>query len=155
MTRIISEEEMQDIKIRNAEPGDYKDISDLLRDVNLPSEGIEDNIHNFIVMYLNGRLIGTVGLEVYREKCVLRSLAVSKEYQNNGFGNILYSEIMKKTAKLEIKQVYLLTFSAEQYFKKRGFYLISRDEVEEEIRSQGEFQYQVCNSAVCMTKMTG
>ena len=152
---MILKKEMQDIKIRNAGPDDLQDIADLLTSVDLPDEGVKENLNNFIVLILNGRLIGTVGLEVYREKCVLRSLAVSEEYQNYGFGNILYSEIMKKTAKLKMKQVYLLTFSAEQYFKKRGFYLISRDEVEVEIRSQGEFQYQVCDSAVCMTKKIG
>ena len=75
--------------IRLAKATDYEQIKLLLQSVNLPIEGVHENMNNFLILENNSQLIGTVGLELYGDKALLRSLAVAKSQQNRGYGNIL------------------------------------------------------------------
>src|SRR5262245_66105437 len=57
-------------------PGDLRAILDLVGAVHLPPEGIEETITYFWVAREGERIVGTVGLEVYDDLALLRSLAV-------------------------------------------------------------------------------
>ena len=72
--------------VREAKKDDLMKIKSLLESVFLPSVDIDNHIFNFIVLENAGNLIGTIGMEIYNDKALLRSLAVSKECQNEGYG---------------------------------------------------------------------
>ncbi|MFQ5584750.1 MAG: GNAT family N-acetyltransferase, partial [Calditrichia bacterium] len=62
----------------------------------MPEEGVRENLQNFFVLMNNGKLIGTVGLEIYGDKALLRSLAVASNYQGKGYGNQHYQAAIEK-----------------------------------------------------------
>src|SRR5437899_324070 len=49
-----------------------------------------------------------------------------------------------------IRESYLLTTTAQEYFRKRGFKVIDRDEVHPQLLGSAEFQGACPDSAVCM-----
>src|SRR5215471_19182889 len=70
-------------------PGDAPAILDLVRGVQLPREGIEATLEYFWVAREDEQIVGTVGLEVYNDLALLRSLAVTPTRQRTGLGRAL------------------------------------------------------------------
>lgn len=135
---------------RNATPGDLSLIENLLQSVNLPLAGAREHLHNFIVLENGEKLIGVVGLEVYGDKALLRSLAIIKEHQGEGHGQFLYHAILEKAHQQKIDELYLLTETAEAFFAKQGFALIERESADSKVKASVEFQSACPESAACM-----
>ncbi len=84
----------QNIKVLEARKEDLPAIKVLLDSVNLPLPGVEDHFDNFILLKTENVLRGTVGLEIYNDKALLRSFAVAGAHQGQGFGQKLYLPLL-------------------------------------------------------------
>lgn len=127
-------------------------IQGLLKSCDLPYTDIEKHIDNFVFIDDGNRLIGCVGLEVYGDFALLRSLAVDKEYQNQGWGKNLTKQILQYAQARHVKELYLLTTTAESFFQKLGFKTVNKNAAPEIIRSTGEFSSLCPSTAVLMYK---
>ena len=105
-----------------------------------------------MVLEESGRVAGCIGLELYGDQALLRSLAVQKSHREKGNGSRLYEAIVEKAKKRQIQTMVLLTETAEAFFLKQGFRVISRDVVDAHVRSSVEFASCCPASAVCMIK---
>jgi amino-acid N-acetyltransferase len=137
-------------RIRGAQNTDIISIEALLHDLSLPTDGVRDHLTNFLVLEIDGSIIGAVGLEIYGKNALLRSLAISRGFQGMGFGKKLYQAIIERAKNHHIQKIYLLTESAENYFAKRGFEKISRDKVQTQVKNSVEFTTACPESAICM-----
>ncbi|GAB4376195.1 MAG: hypothetical protein Kow0042_22300 [Calditrichia bacterium] len=138
--------------IRNARGDDLPAIQALLQSLKLPTQGVQDHLPNFLVMVMDGQIIGTVGLEIYRRKALLRSLAIARSFQGKKLGLKLYQSIMEKARQQQITDCYLLTETAEEYFHRLGFRVIDRSEANDEVKKSEEFRTACPASATCMWK---
>ncbi len=138
------------IEIRHADHSDYPSIHSLLLSMGLPTEGVRGNLQNFMVLVKNDRIIGTVGLEIYGENALLRSLGVDDAHQGLGYGTLLYQAILQKAIGQNIQNLYLLTETAENFFTTLGFKKIARDTADHEIKLSTEFVKVCPKSATCM-----
>jgi len=138
------------IKLLEVDKKDYPAIKNLLKSVNLPLEGVEEHFNNFILLKKENKIIGTVGLEIYHDKALLRSLAVAGDYQGTGFGQKLYLAIIEKAREHGIREIYLLTETAEAFFIRQGFKRMSRDFVDAAVKKSIEFRSACPASAACM-----
>lgn len=136
--------------IRPAAAEDLPAVQLLLTSVKLPLEGVEEHLADFLILSQEGELIGTVGLEMYGDKALLRSLAVTPQEQGKGYGIRLYQAIIRKAQEQKIAEIYLLTETAEKFFAARGFEKISRERVDERVKTSVEFQSACPASAACM-----
>ena len=107
-------------------------------------------VENFLSLYHNETLIGTVGLEIYDNNALLRSLAVDQSHQNRGFGKMLCNEIIVKARSKNILELYLLTETAEKFFKSIGFEIIPRESADEKVKTSEEFRSICPSTAICM-----
>lgn len=90
-------------------------------------EELEKAIKNFFVYEENGKVVGCCSLEIYSRKLAeIRSLVVSSEYGNRGFGSTLIQRCLDEAKKQEIYQVLSVTDKSE-FFERLGF----RTEVDE------------------------
>ena len=121
-------------------PGDLPAILDLVRAVHLPPEGIEETSAYFWVAREGERIVGTVGLEVYDDLALLRSLAVTPERQRTGLGRALTETALSYLTARQFRAVYLLTTTAEAFFASHDFALLARDEVPASVQRSVEFQ---------------
>ena len=128
------------VTLTPALPGDVPAILDLIRAVHLPPEGIEEMIAYFWVAREGERLVGTVGLEVYDDLALLRSLAVTPARQHTGLGSALSETALAYLTTRQFRAVYLLTTTAEAFFARHDFYLLARDEVPTSVQQSVEFQ---------------
>jgi N-acetylglutamate synthase-like GNAT family acetyltransferase len=135
-----------------ATPRDLPEILSLLRKYNLSVQGVSEHLKNFLVLKAEGKMLGCIGLEIYRRNGLLRSLAVIAEEQGRGHGRLLVHEVLNLAKKKNLRNVYLRTIDGKDYFRRFNFQVIERDKVDSEIQKSLAFNSQCCYSAICMFK---
>jgi amino-acid N-acetyltransferase len=141
------------MKIEFARSDDYESICTLLDDFNLPHEDIKLNdLNHFLVARKDENLIGAVGLELFDQVALLRSLVIQKNIQRVGLGRKLTKHIEKYAASRDVKVIYLLTTAAEHFFSQFGYTIVDREVVPEEIKLTAEYKYLCPSSALTMVK---
>ncbi|WP_339524553.1 arsenic resistance N-acetyltransferase ArsN2 [Pseudomonas sp. EA_35y_Pfl2_R111] len=93
-----------------------------------------------------------IGLQPYGDVALLRSLVVSPTTRGKGYGGALVAEIEAYAQQLGVRELYLLTNTAEAFFGRRGYSSVERADVPEAIRQTAEFSSLCPASAVCMHK---
>lgn len=83
--------------------------------------------------------IGVVGLELYGEHALLRSLVVAPSGRTGGAGTALVEHAEAHARSQGVRDVYLLTLTAEDFFARRGYVRIGREAAPGLIRSTREF----------------
>ena len=123
----------------------------LLKISNLPTEDIADTTRLFAATDEN-TVAGTIGIEFYQDKALLRSLAVAEDKRSLGLGKELVDFIEQYAKANGANELVLLTTTAADYFKKRGYEVIERNDVPEEIKKSSEFSSVCPASAIVMSK---
>jgi N-acetylglutamate synthase-like GNAT family acetyltransferase len=136
--------------ILKARPGDAGEIEELLKASGLPVAGAGAHLGHFFVAREGDALAGVIGLELYGEVGLLRSLAVRAADRSKGMGSGLYLRLIDEARALGVKRLVLLTTTAESWFASRGFRKIGRDSVRGALRQSAEFRGACPDSAVCM-----
>lgn len=141
---------MSDITIAAATAADLDTIKDLLTTSGLPTAGVDDHWKTFVVAKDGDRIVACGGAEAYQFAALIRSIAVVPEYRSHGIGRRIVRQLLDRLASRGLREFYLLTTSAEDYFRKRGFKPIDRDEVHPQLLSSREFQDACPDTATCM-----
>ncbi len=124
-----------------------------LRDNKLPYIDLKLEGNHFIVYEDDaGNLIGSGGLELYGATALLRSIAVDEKLRGQAFGGKIVDEMISKARILSINELFLLTETARDYFLKKGFEDVPRNEVPETIKETTEFA-QVCPASAVVMKL--
>nr|MBB6235020.1 amino-acid N-acetyltransferase [Mucilaginibacter sp. FT3.2] len=124
----------------------------MLTAAKLPVSDLPTSLTNFYVAVDAGKVTGVIGLEIYGNYGLLRSLAVSPQYRKQGIANILLNEVECLAKSKKLKAIYLLTETASEYFKRKGYVSLSRGEVADEIKGSSEFSHVCPVSAMVMKK---
>ncbi len=139
-----------DITIIPAQAADLETIKSLLASNGLPTAGVDDHWKTFLIARDGDKVVGCGGAEAYQFAALIRSVAVAPEYRSHGIGRKLVRQLLDRLASRGLREFYLLTTTAEAYFRKRGFKPIDRDEVHPQLLSSREFQDACPDTAVCM-----
>lgn len=139
--------------ITDASADDLKEILELLSEMQLPQEGVAENVGGFLVARDEAsRLVATVGLERHGNTALLRSAAVVPEYQGAGVGTRLTERLLERATSDGVERVVLLTSTASEFFARRfGFSETARADYDEELAGSSEWNLPRCSSAVCMS----
>lgn len=138
------------VQIREAAPADLPTIERLLRDADLPTAGIADQLGGFLVVEEAGELVAAAGLEVHGSSTLLRSVAVRPDYRNRGLAGVLVRRLLDRARDAGARQIYLLTTTAEGYFSRFGFVPVDRGTVDPAVQRSAEFGDACCASAQTM-----
>src|SRR5258708_724865 len=141
---------LDNVTIAPATAGDVDAIKQLLTANDLPTAGVDDHWKTFIVARDGDRIVGCGGSEAYQFAALIRSIAVDNDYRKHGLGRRIVRQLLDRLASRGLREFYLLTTTAEEYFKKRGFKTIDRDEVHPQLLASREFQDACPSSAICM-----
>jgi amino-acid N-acetyltransferase len=144
------------VKLRTASASDLGPVLALLSRAGLPTAGVTGPaLQDFVVAEDGSKLVGVAGLEVYPESALLRSVAVEESWRGTGVGRALIDEALARSREQGIRDVFLLTTTAEHYFPRFGFVCIDRDAVPESVRASAEFRGACPASAVVMRTAVG
>jgi amino-acid N-acetyltransferase len=143
---------MNDLQIRLATMVDEVSIAGLLNEAGLPSADISKHLDDFLVAVQKNIIVGTIGLEIYGYLALLRSLVVAPSFKNRGIGRMLYERMVAYARLNGVREVFLLTTTADRLFRKMGFQEVVRSELPEVIRETHEFKHLCPASALCLAK---
>ena len=141
---------MSDITIAPATAADLAPIKELLTASGLPTAGVDDHWKTFIVARDGDKVVACGGAEAYQFAALIRSVAVAESHRSQGVGRRIVRQLLDRLASRGLREFYLLTTTAEEYFRKRGFKPIDRDEVHPQLLASREFQDACPSTAVCM-----
>lgn len=136
--------------VRSALKTDWPQVSELLTHSNLPLEGAEEALADFIVAFRDEELVGTAGLEKYGKVALLRSVAVTENERSTGLGQELVRRVLDRAYKEGIEQLVLLTTTAASFFPRFGFRKIPRDQMPQAAKASIEYTSACPASATVM-----
>lgn len=139
------------VKIEPLDKTHSSDIIDLLSANYLPIQDVNPVYQKFYGIYdKKKKLVACGGLEISGQYGLLRSLAVDKSHQNQGLGKLIFDRLIDVSNKDNLKALFLLTLTASDYFRKKGFKVIDRKSVPEVVTQTNEFKSLCPDSAICM-----
>ena len=129
-----------EVKLRRATAEDLPAVKALLAQRSLPLEGVAESLEQFWVAEGEREIVGTAGLEVHGRFGLLRSLAVLPTAVNAGIGSRLTWQLLEEAVGQGLREVYLLTTTASEFFPRFGFVRIRRKEVPTDLQESREFE---------------
>jgi len=140
------------INYRPAASADFEKIGRLLHWCRLPDTDLDPQRQHFFVAEMGGAIIGSAAIEVYENYGLFRSLAVSAPFRNLKVAEKLLEHIIQLSKEKELSGLYLLTTTAPEYFRKKGWTQIERSAVPHAVAQSTEFASVCPASAICMSK---
>lgn len=140
--------------MRESTAEDLPAIRSLLTEASLPTADLESSPGlRLWVAEDGGALVGVIGLEPFRGAGLLRSLVVAPHHRKRGLGRRLVDTVEGHAKAAGLKQLALLTETADRFFEAFGYRLVDRHNVPDEIRQSAEFRTLCPLSARCMAKV--
>jgi amino-acid N-acetyltransferase len=107
---------------------------------------------HFFISESSGTPTGLVGLELFGDVALLRSLVVAPGRRGKGEGAALLKHAEDHARASGVRSVYLLTTTAEAFFAKRGYRPELRESAPAAIRATREFAGLCPASSAFMTR---
>ena len=144
------------IHLRAAMRKDLPQVSTFLKSNGLPDAGVDKCLDNFLLAVDgNASWVGLAGFELYGSKCLLRSVAVDERSRSRGHGRTLVVAVLRNANAKGAKTAYLLTEGASGYFRRLGFSVVDRRDIDEDVKTSVEFKELCPKTAVAMRKVIG
>ena len=140
------------MRIIKATEQSRNEIINLLKSNNLPAGDLPEKLDEFYTAMDGQRIVGLIGMERYSHYGLLRSMVVHPDYRNKQIAKKLVQLLEQKAASSGIITMYLLTETAEKYFSRNNYQLITRKEVPEPLFRSSEFSHVCPVSATVMKK---
>lgn len=137
-------------ELRPARGDDLAPILRLLGGEGLPAAGVEEFLATFVVAESDGDLVGVAGLEIHGRDGVLRSVAVAPAARGEGLGARLTRRVVDDARSAGLRNLYLLTTTADAWFPRHGFRVIPRDQASPQVQGSVEFREACPASATAM-----
>ena len=120
---------------------------------NLPTGDLTDShCEHFFYWGPADEPTGLVGVELFGDVALLRSLAVSADARSSGMGTALVRHIENYAVSQGVRTLYLLTTTAAGFFSRLGYASVPREAAPTAIRSTPEFAGICPASSAFMSK---
>ncbi|ESQ85372.1 hypothetical protein ABAC460_23740 [Asticcacaulis sp. AC460] len=117
----------------------------------LPTIDLDRPGRIFWNLSIEGQVTGYVGMEIYGDAALLRSLAVLPQYKGKGYGARLVAEATGQARLRGVSSLWLLTKTAEPFFSHLGWRITERGSAPEAVARSDEFAGLCPASALCMS----
>ncbi len=137
-------------RIRRGTAEDLPAVRALLNEAHLPGSGLDACVGDLLVVESRDAIVGAVALERAGGDALLRSLVVRPGERGSGLGDALTREIVARAREEGVRELWLLTETADTFFEQRGFERAVRSEAPAGVRQTEEFRSLCPDSAVAM-----
>lgn len=143
----------QKFQINRCSVRDLPELRTLLSANDLPVDDVDESlVPGLLVARVDGEIVGAVGLQRAGPSGLLRSLVVADPWRGRRLAAALVVALESSAREREVARLYLLTTTAEEYFRRRGYVTADRSDVPAAIAAFTEFRELCPASAVCLTK---
>lgn len=144
---------LKDIRVTAFRSEDRAEVEAMLQMSGLPTVDLTPKmLADFLVARQDGVLVGIAGLERYVKAGLLRSVVVDKSLRGAGLGKRLVFAMEDRARGRGLRQLYLLTSTAEEFFLSMDYRPLDRLDAPPGIRNSLQFRELCPNSATFMTK---
>lgn len=138
--------------IERATELDLEHVERLLAANDLPTADVRDSAPAFFIGRVDGDVVGVGGLETHGNVGLLRSVVVPEQHRGRGYGAAICAALESRAGEDGVSTLYLLTTTATEFFRARGYELVDRDGVPGAVRETSQFTDLCPASATCMRK---
>jgi len=139
------------VHIRAATDDDLPTAIEMLGMAELPTQDLSSR-HLALVAESGAGVAGVIGLEAFGDVGLLRSLIVLPNARGSGVGSSLVKSLEPIARERGIKELWLLTIDADQFFSRLNFNVRRREFAPEAIQGSEEFSALCPGDAVLMSK---
>lgn len=141
------------MRVERATPADREAIEALLSANGLPLDGADDAFRHGVV----GRdeqeaVVAAAAVEPFGDAALLRSVVVAAHRRGHGDGTALVAAAEALAGEDGAERVFLLTETAQGWFRRLGYQTIAREDVRPAVRRSVEFTTACADTAVAMVK---
>lgn len=136
--------------VQKAETGDLDRIEALLEANGLPHRDVRAKPECFFVARSGGEVVGAGGVEIRGSDGLLRSVVVGESARGQGYGTALCNALETYARENGVETLYLLTTTAADFFRRRGYEEVARESAPASIRETTEFADLCPATATCM-----
>ena len=140
------------MNVRLAVSHDAPAVTALLEQAALPTVGVAEHLHEFVVAEDDEGVVGVIGRETYGDVALLRSAVVHERARGSGIGAQLVHALEAAAREAQVRALVLLTTTADQWFPRFGYEVITRDAVPDALLASAEFRGACPASAIVMRK---
>ncbi|HSK53141.1 MAG TPA: arsenic resistance N-acetyltransferase ArsN2 [Clostridia bacterium] len=138
--------------IERAGPADRASIEALVTAAGLPLDGVADAFETGLVIRSEGAVVAAAAVEPYGTAGLLRSVVVDPRVRGTGLGRRIVEASERLATELGIRELYLLTETASDWFPRLGYRAVERASLPVAIRNSVEFTSACATTAVAMTR---
>ncbi len=138
--------------IERAGPSDLPAVEDLLSAAGLPIEGAASAFETGVVARDGEAVVGAAGVERYGTAGLLRSVVVSADRRGVGLGRDLVAAAEDLARCEGVRELYLLTETASDWFPRLGYMAIPRHQAAAAVGQSIEFTTACAETAIAMRR---
>jgi amino-acid N-acetyltransferase len=143
------------VVLRSAVPADLAAVRALLTDASLPLDGVDEAFEHGVVAEagrtpVGGAIVGAAAIEPFGTDGLLRSVVVTPSSRGTGLGRTLVGAAEGAARELGIRDLYLLTETAVDWFPRLGYEPLARDAAPVAIAGSVEFTVSCKDTGVLM-----
>jgi amino-acid N-acetyltransferase len=139
--------------VHRATDADIPAIEALLSDAQLPLDGAAAAFETGVVARDGDRIVGAAALEPYGSAGLLRSVVVAADQRGTGVGRHVVGAAEDLARELGLKELYLLTETAIDWFPRLGYGPVDREDVPAAVTESIEFRVLCADSGVAMRRV--
>jgi amino-acid N-acetyltransferase len=143
------------MRIERATPADVPAVEALLAAAGLPLEGARAALALGVVGREDGRVVAAAAIEPYGAAGLLRSLVVEAASRGAGHGREIVGAAEEQARREGIRDLYLLTETAADWFPRLGYAVIGRAAAAAAVGASVEFTTVCRDTGVPMYKRLG
>ena len=130
---------------------DAEGIGAMLESVGMGRHRFEQHLQNFLVIRHGSDLVGCVGLEIYGDAALLRSLAVVPERRGEGLGWTLADAALARARERGCRRIVVFTRTAADFFaEKLGFRRVEAAGIDPRLHGSAIYADGRALGATCM-----
>ena len=143
------------MRIDRATPVDEPAIEGLLASAGLPLDGLAEAFEHGVVARDGQGLVGAAAVELYGDSGLLRSVVVDSGHRGVGLGGRLVGEAEGVARAAGVRELYLVTETAADWFPRLGYRLIDLETARAAVGTSVEFTLSCAASGVAMRRRLG
>ena len=140
------------MRIERATASDVPSVEALLAAAGLPLEGAAEAFAAGVVARDGEAVVGAAAVEPYGEAGLLRSVVVAEPLRGTGLGRELVGAAETVARDRGIRELYLLTETAADWFPRLGYTVVPREEARAAVGDSVEFTMVCATSGVPMRR---
>jgi len=140
------------LSIETADPSDMNGVLSLLAASDLTPAGLAEEAAVILVARKDGAIVACAALKTDGSDALLRSVAVAETERGRGLGIEVVGRIESQARQQGVTALYLLTTTAEGFFRKMGYAVIDRSDVPSVVRTSAEFSACASAGATAMVR---